>query len=113
MTIDTSKFGDLYGKPQKTTKLTIAIAIILTLLNMLIAPAVMGARFDPQRWGEFLGTLLGPILFGLFVVAVFQIGLRFRNQRSRWKIYCWTLAILLLANFSRIAQNVAQTLPTG
>jgi len=113
MTIENSTPDLADGKPKKASKLTVAIAVIFSVLNILIAPAVVGARFNPQRWGEFLGTLIGPIILGLLVVAIFQLAKRFRNNRSRWKIYTWTMAIMLIANFSRVAQNVAATLPSG
>ena len=91
----------------RAKKTTIAIALLFTLLNMVIAPAVMGTRFNSQRWGEFVGTLIGPIIFGLLVVALFQLFKKFRNHRSRWKIYGWTVALLLISNLVQLAQRIA------
>lgn len=91
----------------RAKKTTIAISLVFTLLNMIIAPSVMGSRFNSQRWGEFVGTLIGPIVFGLLVVAFFQLFKRFRNNRSRWKIYGWTVAVLLVSNLVQLAQKIA------
>jgi hypothetical protein len=96
----------LNGKTQRASKLTIAMSFAITLLNIIIAPAVMGSGFDSQRWGEFVGTLIGPVVFGLLVVVSFQLFKKFRNHRSRWKIYCWTVAVLFISNFARLAQTI-------
>jgi len=52
MTIENSTPDLADGKPKKASKLTVAIAVIFSVLNILIAPAVVGARFNPQRMGR-------------------------------------------------------------
>ncbi len=74
----------------------ISIAALLTLANFLLG--YIKGVLDPQGLGSVsyaLGTATAPILMALVVVGLFQAGKRFRNRRSRLKIYTWSLAVLL------------------
>ena len=106
MTEELNTAKESNGKTQRANILVISMSAVFTFLNIIIAPAVMGIKFNGERWGEFVGTLIGPMVFGLLVVVFFQIFKKFRNHRSRWKIYCWTLAILLISNLARLAQTI-------
>lgn len=61
--------------------------IALTVLTMLVA-AFKALALESQI-GEIVGYALGPIIWGIIIVGLFQIGKRFRNQKSRYKIYLW------------------------
>jgi len=50
---------------------------------------------------------------GMIVVGLFQIGKKFRNQKSRWTIFNWTLVVLLVVRISEIVQMVGQGLPAS
>ncbi len=93
--------------PIKVTKVTIFVAIVLTILHVPISTALVGGR--QLILGELIGNAIGPIVFGLLVALLFQIFGKYRNSRSRWKIYSWTLAILLISNFVRLVQMVVPT----
>jgi len=54
-----------------------------------------------------IGSLVTPLLVGTIVVLLFQIGKRFRTQRSRWKIVLWVTSFLLVTKVLHFAQVAA------
>lgn len=95
--------------PRKATKLIIFFAVILTACGVLLGFVVGLSTGVGQggRIGELIGQSIGVIIFGLLVVALFQLFKRFRNQRSRWKIYCWSVFIAILGQVGNLVQAVA------
>ncbi len=95
--------------PRKVSMLIVVIAGILTVYGVLQG-YVTGMRAgigEGGRIGELIGQSIGVIVMALMAVAIFQIFKRFRNQRSRWKIYSWTIFIVCLSNLIRLAQGLS------
>lgn len=68
--------------------------IVLTLLTMLAA--VFKALALESQAGEVVGSALGTIIWGLIIVGIFQIWKKFRNQKSRYKIYLWCQIVFFI-----------------
>ena len=47
---------------------------------------------------------MAPVVMALIVVGLFQLGRRFRNRRSRLKIYTWSLAVLFVLTLLQALQ---------
>jgi len=94
--------------PRKVTIPIVIIAIVLTLLG--VAPGyLMGVSKgigQGGRIGELIGQSIGVVVMAFLVVAIFQIFKRFRNQRSRWKIYCWSIFIVCFSSTLRFLQDL-------
>jgi hypothetical protein len=57
-----------------------------------------------------VGGAIGGALFWPFVlVGLFQIGKRFRNQRSRYKIFLWTQVVVVIAMTFNIVLYVGKS----
>lgn len=87
---ETPQSADLHRGGQRAQKPG-AILITLTVLLTVLA-------FSASFLNQFLATGLvaggvggglAPLLVGGIVVGLFQIGKRFRNSRSRCKIFLW------------------------
>lgn len=99
---------------RKASKLIIFIAIILTFIGVFlgfVGGLSRGIGKD-GRTGELVGHSLGVIIMALICVVLFQLLKRFRNQRSRWKIYCWSIAVISLSTVVTTIQAVVP-LATG
>ncbi len=94
--------------PRRAGPLLISIAMIMTVLGVMLgyAQGVIAGIGEGGRIGELIGQSIGVIILALLVVAIFQLFKRFRNQRSRWKIYSWTIFIVCLSNIIRYVQSV-------
>lgn len=100
-------------KQQSAGVLSIILALVLTLVNSFLAlsNALLRNRVEGGRdliAGEMIGSIIAPILVGLVVVALFQFAQKYRNSRSRWKIYCWTLLVLFVVSVSQLFQILTQ-----
>ncbi len=64
------------------------LSILILALNMLLATAMSGGPpgMIEALMGALTVLLLGPIL----IVALFSLSQRFRNSRSRYKIFFWS-----------------------
>ena len=68
-----------------------SLAVLLMLCSGLQQFVATGGRLP-----ETIGGAVGGIIWPLLVVALFQLGKGFRNQKSRYKIFMWTGFVLLL-----------------
>ncbi|MEH6551281.1 MAG: hypothetical protein V7744_14985 [Pseudomonadales bacterium] len=48
------------------------------------------------RGMDYLSQTIGIVLPALLVVLVYQIGKRYRNSQSRWRVFTWTQFVFLL-----------------
>lgn len=76
----------------------IITAIVLTGLACVIPVIKVSFTGYPLM---YVAAIFGTVIPALLVVFVFQIGKRFRNPRSRWKIYSWSQVLVL---FSQVWQ---------
>lgn len=90
------------------------MAILIPLLSfvahnwMMILATAMGANVHPVEIARMGGSLVGVFLSPLLIMLLFQIGKRFRNPRSRWKIFMNTgIFFLVVSIFSAINKIAA------
>ena len=67
------------------------LALLLMLCSGLQQFIATGGRLP-----ETIGGAVGGIIWPLLVVALFQIGKGFRNEKSRYKIFMWTALVFFL-----------------
>jgi len=97
------------GGPQKVSKGIVFFTIFLSVIGVCLGyvSAVIAGIGSNGRIGELFGHSIGVIVFGLIIVAFFQLFKRYRNQSSRWKIYCWSVIILSLISIGNLIQGIA------
>lgn len=84
--------------------------IILITLTVLFTVLAFSGSFLNQLLATGLvasgvGGGLAPLLLGGIVVGIFQIGKRFRNSRSRYKIFLWCQIFFFISlSFSLLGQ---------
>ena len=88
--------------------------IVLKILLVLFTILSCGLSFINQfiSAGVFeiaLGGALAPILLGFVVIGLFQIGKRFRNTRSRYKIFLWCQAMFIFSGISILVGTLSNT----
>jgi len=83
---------------------TIAVFSLLAAINCLYF-LMPGHPMEVVPYA--IGSLVTPLLVCTIVVLLFQIGKRFRTQRSRWKIVLWVTSFLLLTKLLHFAQVAA------
>ncbi|WP_323813109.1 hypothetical protein [Cellvibrio sp. NN19] len=97
--------NDVYSAPSanlttetSSTKASSLLKISCIVLAMLLMLCGGFQQFVASggRFPEAIGGAMGGIIWPLLVVALFQIGKGFRNQKSRYKIFMWTGFVLLL-----------------
>jgi hypothetical protein len=107
---ETPKSADLQVDDLKNKK----PGIILIIFTVLFSVLAYSASFLNQLLATGLiasgaGGGLAPILLGGFVVGIFQIGKRFRNSRSRYKIFLWCQIIFVISLLTSLIGQFAQT----
>jgi hypothetical protein len=79
-----------HPKPSMLLRVSTIVVPLLTFCVQnwfLITVALLGADIHPVQIAQVAGSLIGVILFPAIVVGLFQIGKRFRNPRSRYRIF--------------------------
>ncbi len=86
------------------------VTVLLTLLGFLSVFFLVFIR--TRSVAEGIGACLAAPILACLVVGIFQIGKSYRNWKSRLKIYCWSLVILLAfgipGELEKISQKVQQ-----
>ena len=110
--IDMDEINDIYSPPQselakeeaiRPSIWLVLIAILLTfVLISILVLKVSQFAIEPTLIPLVLGSIFPACLF----VLIFQIWKRFRNSRSRWKIYSWCQFIFILGQISSLLQVV-------
>jgi len=74
-------------EPLKPGLVLKSVLILFTLMAAVISFAwqLAVSGYLPAA----IGGGMGPMIWGFLVVGLFQIGNRFRNTRSRYKIFLW------------------------
>ena len=88
-------------KPSMVLKISVVLVPLMTFCVknwFVIAVALLGSNIHPVQIAELVGSLIGIILFPAIVVGLFQIGKRFRNVRSRYRIFLYTALFLFFCN---------------
>ncbi len=68
-----------------------AVLIVSTIVVSVLLAMIMGGR---------VGNIIGSQIPAAVIVLLFQIGKRFRNSKSRWKIYLWSQVLVLLGQLA-------------
>ena len=95
-------------KASRLLKVTcFSLAALLMLCSGLQQFVASGGRLP-----EAIGGAVGGVIWPLLVVALFQLGKGFRNQKSRYKIFMWTgFVFLLILILGAIGALVSLVLP--
>jgi hypothetical protein len=91
----------LTPKPSVLLKVSAVAVPLMTFCVqnwVVILVALLGADIHPAQFAEMGGSLIGVILFPAIVVGLFQIGKRFRNPRSRYRIYLYAALFSLFSS---------------
>ena len=92
-------------KKKKIGAVGLVATFILLSLNIFLAYSA-ALRSGYTEIGELVGfSIIGPIFFGLLVVAIFQIIAKYRNPKSRCTIFNWTLVLTLVQRIAEIYQD--------
>lgn len=95
---DTSTAGD--NQPVKAgTALTIFLWLTIALA---FTASFLGQFLKTGNIAVGIGGGLAPIIMGIIIVALFQIGKPFRNSKSRCKILLWSQVVLMLGSISNL-----------
>lgn len=89
----------------KSSALIIFFSIILTIF--LMAPQIL-IQYGNAGLPGGIGGAIGSLMPALFVVLLFQIGKRFRNSKSRWKIFMWSQFVILLGQVTAFIQFIGK-----
>jgi hypothetical protein len=93
----TSNLDNIVAKSTKPTEFIVWMAVILTVVTFTISyRSVAGTTMDYAGTPEKLGGALAFIIVSAFLVLPFQAFGRFRNNKSRLKIYNWFMSIFTL-----------------
>jgi hypothetical protein len=109
--------SEIYSPPEASlesdeiTKSNKAGALLIFFSIVLTVP-LMASQFFVQ-YGNIglaggIGGSLGALIPALLVVLLFQIGKKFRNSKSRWKIFMWSQAIFLLGQITTLLKFIGQ-----
>ena len=93
---------NFHPKPSMLLRVSAIVVPLLTFCVQnwfVITVALLGADIHPVQIAQVVGSLFGVILFPAIVVGLFQIGKRFRNPRSRYRIF---LIAALFSPFSTL-----------
>lgn len=101
----TKNHDDLSSAPHVKTKpgIWVVLSFLIVPLNALItlASSTLLDGDTAQARGRLVGVLAGVVILPLVVVAVFSISEKFRNSRSRWKIFFWASFAAFVAQLSK------------
>jgi hypothetical protein len=93
----------------ETSVKDIAVAIISTLAYAFMALVVQIVNERASRSSidflQIFGNAVAVTLGSLLIVGVFQLGKRFRNQKSRWTIYTRTVWVMIFATILTLLQK--------
>ena len=90
-----------HAKPSMLLRVSAIVVPLLTFCVQnwfVITVALLGADIHPVQIAQVAGSLFGVILFPAIVVGLFQIGKRFRNPRSRYRIFLFTALFSLFSS---------------
>ncbi|WP_143732591.1 hypothetical protein [Microbulbifer sp. GL-2] len=95
---NTSTIGENHSAKAGAT-LTIFAWLAVTLA---FTASFLGQFLKTGNIAVGIGGGLAPIIMGIIIVAIFQIGKPFRNSKSRCKILLWTQIVLMLGSISNL-----------
>lgn len=94
-------------KPTKPGIVLIIFTFIIVCVNIFLCLVVAPSQGAEGSYA--MGYIVGRVfIFPVIIVALFQIGKRFRNFRSQTKIFFWSSFLVflsLLGNMSSIVQS--------
>lgn len=83
------------------------LGVLIALLNLVLA--ALAGLLEGMELAVVTGYVIGGALFWpCVVVALFNIGKRFRNSRSRWKIFFWTSCFSLLSIVGSLGRSLSE-----
>jgi len=84
-------------------KAGMALTIFLWLaIALAFTVSFLGQFLKTGNIAVGIGGGLAPIIMGIIIVAIFQIGKPFRNSKSRCKILLWSQVVLILGSISNL-----------
>ena len=91
-----------HPKPSMVLKISAIVVPLITfgVQNWLvITVSLLGAAIHPVQIAKMVGSLIGVFILPAVVVGLFQIGKRFRNPPTRYRIF---LFVALFVLFSKL-----------
>lgn len=103
---------DIYSAPKSTIdspegyKPSVLVIIMAVVFSVPIVLIMFVQQSSAGGIAAGFGGIVGSFIPALVVVLMFQIGKRFRNSRSRWKIFMWTQFVAFLGQIPSILQSI-------
>jgi uncharacterized protein YacL len=97
--VDLELEGTFNPKPSVVLRISAIVVPLITFCVQnwfVITVTMLGSDIHPVQIAQVVGSLIGVILFPAIVVGLFQIGKRFRNPRSRYRIFLFTALFSLV-----------------
>lgn len=102
---DNAMTNEIYETPTANLKLpseekaTSASLLLKTFTFVFTIPNMAAGYFQQYtassgNHAQAIGGVFGTLMFAGIIVLLFQMGSRFRNQRSRYKIFMWCQIVL-------------------
>jgi hypothetical protein len=99
-------------KPSMALRISAIVVPLITFCVQnwfVITVALIGAGIHSAQIAQMVGSLIGVFLFPVIVVGLFQIGKRFRNPRSRYRIFLFAALFSLFSSlFVRLVSFLAK-----
>lgn len=99
-------------KPSMALRISAIVVPLMTFCVQnwfVITVALLGSAIHPVQIAQMVGSLIGVFLFPVIVVGLFQIGKRFRNSRSRYRIFLFAALFSLFSTlFVRLVSFLAK-----
>ncbi len=97
---------DVQEKPQE--KPSILVRFMAIVFSAPIALAMFFKQSSVGGVAGGIGGVIGSLIPALIIVMLFQIGKRFRNSRSRWKVFMWAQFVFLLGQIVSVLQAIGK-----
>jgi hypothetical protein len=99
-------------KPSMVLRISVIVVPLMTFCVQnwfVITLALIGSAIHTVQIAQIVGSLIGVFLFPAIVVGLFQIGKRFRNSRSRYRIFLFAALFSLFSSlFVRLVSFLAK-----
>lgn len=85
------------------------LKILLILFTILSSGSgYLSSLLQDGNFSFAVGGAIAPIIFGGLVVGLFQIGKRFRNTRSQYKIFLWCQVFFFISTTFNLLSLIGQ-----
>lgn len=104
--------GTFNPEPSMVLRISAIVVPLMTFCIQnwfVITVSLLGSGIHAVQIAQVIGSVIGVILFPAVVVGLFQVGKRFRNSRSRYRIFLFAALFSLFSTlFVRLVSFLAK-----